>query len=94
MYFPTTLLAVAAVAAAAPSLDLAPRRESCKHIVCANDKSVAVDLGLNIDLLGIAIKLDLDLNILLVHSRRCELAFCCPDKVEAGVTVPDTCTRC
>ncbi|KAG6006165.1 hypothetical protein E4U21_007275 [Claviceps maximensis] len=88
-----TILALATAAIAVPSPAPARRHHGvCKHIVCTNSDLVAVDLDLDIDLLGL-IHLGLNLDILLGHHRKCEAAWCCPTTCEAGDRIPDACTR-
>ncbi|KAG5978780.1 hypothetical protein E4U55_005955 [Claviceps digitariae] len=88
----TALLALATTAVAAPSPALGRSvAPTCKYIVCTDSNLLAVDLDLDIDILGL-IKLGLDVDVLLGHHRQCKATWCCPSVCQIGDHIPDTCS--
>ncbi|QPH03872.1 hypothetical protein C2857_000273 [Epichloe festucae Fl1] len=81
-------LATAAIAAPAPTRD--GEHGTCKHVVCVDDNLLALDVDLDLNLLGL-LGLDLGLDLDVGHQRKCKAVYCCPTKCEAGKRIPDTC---
>ena len=73
-FIAASILALATAAIASPTNH--PSNQ-CAHYVCTDSNLLVLDVDVDVKLLGL-LDLDLGLDVLLGHSRKCKKVYCCP----------------